>query len=186
MNFIKENTSKITRLIITHIAMSIFGLALFFTTNVMQPPTIMLIASIFSAVFYAAIVYSTMWEFGAKDKPAFDTGRLTNAGGRGFCAAIIAEVFWIILAIAYVIIAHFDINIASMIYVVEFLTSCCFTGIEVYIKNYVLANGSAFTPFVVAAVYILGSVFIAFVGMFGYVLGTKDMTIIPKKTNTKK
>lgn len=186
MKLIKETSSMIYRLIITHIAMSIFGLVLFFSTNMMEPKLLMLAASIFSACFFAVIVYSTMWDLGAKDKAAFDGGRLENPAKRGFVAALTAEAFWIVLAIAYVVVAQFNVNVASMIYVVEFLSSCCFTGIEVYLKNFVLAEGSLVTPYVVGAVYILGSLIISGVGTFGYVLGCKDMTIVPKKTNTKK
>ena len=186
MNLIKENMTKISRLLITHVAMSVFGLALFFTTNLMQPPYIMLIASLGSAVFFSVIVYTTMWEYGAKDKPAYDARRLENAPLRGFVTAFFAEAFWIVLALAYAIVATFNTNVASMIYVVEFLTSCCFTGIEVYLKNFVLSDGSSATPFVVAGVYILGSLITSVSGMLGYILGTKDITIIPKKNNTKK
>lgn len=186
MKFIKENMPKISRLMITHIAMSVFGLSLFFTTNLMEPPYIMLLAGIASAVFFAAIVYTTMWEFGAKDKPAFDAGRLNKASTIGLLSSLAGESIWIILAILYAVIAMFNINIASIIYVIEFLTSCCFTGIEVYIKNYVLTAGNSATPLVVAAVYILGSLFISVFGMFGYILGTKDITIIPRKSKGKK
>ncbi|MBQ8836999.1 MAG: hypothetical protein IJ002_05795 [Clostridia bacterium] len=182
MKFFKENSSMIMRMIITHIAMSVFGLAIFFATNLMNPPTIMLAASIFSAVFFGIIVYTTMWEYGAKDKPAFDAGRQVGAGKHGFLTMLSAEALWIILAVAYVCIYQFDVNIASIVYVVEFLTTCCFTGIEVYLKNYVVAN-SVIVP---ALVYIAGSLIICAVGAFGYVLGTKDLTIIPKKANTKK
>lgn len=186
MKLIKETSSIIYRLIITHIAMSIFGLVLFFSTNMMEPKLIMLAAGAFSACFYAVIVYSTMWDLGAKDKAAFDGGRLESPGKRGLVAALTAEAFWIVLAIAYMIVAQFNVNVASMIYLVEFLTSCCFTAIEVYIKNWVLAEGSLLTPYIVGAVYIIGSLIIACVGAFGYVLGCKDLTIVPKKPNTKK
>ncbi|MBQ6893418.1 MAG: hypothetical protein IJN48_04355 [Clostridia bacterium] len=186
MRFLKDNSTKISRLIITHIAMSVFGLALFFSTNVMEPHEIMLAASIFSVVFYAVIVYTTMWDFGIKDKPAFDAGRLNSAAKVGFFSVFFAEVIWMILAISYVIVFQFDVNFASIIYVVEFLTSCCFTGIEVYIKNNILADGSILTPYIVASVYVLGSIIISAIGTLGYVLGTKDITIIPKKQTTKK
>ena len=41
------------------------------------------------------------------------------------------------------------------------------------------------TDFLMAPVYILGSVMISAVGAFGYVLGTKDLKIIPKKSDEK-
>ncbi len=187
MSFFKDNLQKINRMIITHIAMSIFGLSIFLATN--QMDKLMLPASIFSVVFYAVIVYTTMWEYGAKDKPAYDAGRKLNAGGTGFKICFFAELFWIVLAIAFAVSSQFDTslaaNVSTVVYFVEFLSSSCFTGIEVFIKNSVLKEGSAIAPLAVSGVYILGSLIISAAGAFGYVLGTKDITIIPKKNKSK-
>lgn len=181
MKFLKDNASMISRLIITHIAMSVFGLVIFLATN-LQAPHIMLLASIASVAFYAVLVYTTMWEYGAKDKPAYDAGRRTGAGKCGFFSALAAESIWIVLAIVYVVLSFVNKDASLIVYTVEFLTSCCYTGIEVFLKNHVIKD-SVFVP---AAVYILGSVVISAVSAFGYVLGTKDLTIVPKKNNTKK
>lgn len=185
MNTIKQNAHMITRLIITHIAMSVFGLVMFMATNLQKPATIMLFTSIASFAFFCVLSYTTMWEFGAKDKPAYDAGRRTNAAKCGFLVSLTAEAFWIVLAIAYAIIAYFDINIASIIYVVEIFTTCFSTGIHVFLTNEVLPKDSALTPLVIAGVYICSSLIVSLVNMFGYVLGTKDITIIPRKTAKK-
>lgn len=172
----------IIRCVITHIGMTVFGLALFFATN-LQSQLLMLFASIFSAAFYGVILYSTMWEYGAKDKPAFDAGRRTGAAKCGFFASLIAETVWIILALAIICSSLAGANsAATVMYGIEFLFNSCFTGIEVYIKNNLIPYGAI----VSGVVYILGSLIISAVGAFGYVLGTKDITIIPKKANAKK
>lgn len=186
MKLFKENGHMITRAIITHIAMSVFGLVLFMATNLQKPPTLMLLASAFSFVFFCVLSYTTMWEFGAKDKPAYDAGRRTGATKCGFLVSLAAEGIWILLAVIYAIVACFDVNIASIIYVFEFLTTCFSTGIEVYIKNFLLPKDSAFTPFVVAGVYILSSLIVSCVNAVGYTLGTKEIKIFPGKNTAKK
>lgn len=184
MKFLKDNASMIIRFIITHIGMSVFGLVMFFTTN-QQGTTVMLLATLFSAVFYCIIVYTTMWEYGAKDKPAYDAGRREGAGKCGFLTALTAESIWIVLALVYLICSQVAENASLICYTVLFLSDSCFTGIEVFIKNSVL-KGSTFTPYMIAGTYIIGSLIVSAVSAFGYVLGTKDITIIPKKANAKK
>lgn len=176
MKFFKDNTSMISRMIITHIGMAVFGLVLFLATN-LQGEKIMLLAGAFSAIFYGVIVYTTMWEYGAKDKPAFDAGRLEKAGKRGFLTCLVAEAIFILVAIVYFVCSFFDAanGVATVCYVIEILFSSCFTGIMLFVKN------TFNTDMVIAPIYILGSLIISLVGAFGYVLGTKDLTIIPKK-----
>lgn len=184
MKFFKDNGSMIIRFIITHIGMSVFGLVMFFTTN-MQGNTIMLLATLFSAVFYCVIVYTTMWEYGAKDKPAYDAGRRFGAGKCGFFTALSAEAIWIVLALLYLICSYISSDASLICYTVLFLSDSCFTGIEVFIKNGVLKD-SSLTPYMIAGTYIIGSLLVSVVSAFGYVLGSKDITIIPKKSTAKK
>ncbi len=176
MKFFKDNASMISRMIITHIGMAVFGLVLFLATN-LQGEKIMLLAGAFSAIFYGVIVYTTMWEYGAKDKPAFDAGRLEKAGKRGFLTCLTAEAIFILVAIVYFVCSFFEATngVATVCYIVEILLNSCFTGIMLFVKN------TFNTDMVIAPIYILGSLIISLVGAFGYVLGTKDLTIIPKK-----
>ena len=102
MKFFKENSSMIIRLIITHIGMAAFGAVMFLSTN-QQGDGVMLAASIFSAIFYAIIVYSTMWEYGNKDKPAIDGGRLACKPGRGFWVSLSAEAIAMLLVVVFLI-----------------------------------------------------------------------------------
>ena len=181
MNFFKDSGSMIYRMIITHIGMAVFGLVLFLATN-LKGNMIMLLAGLFSAGFYAVIVYTTMWEFGAKDKAAFDAGRRTGAGKRGFFTCLTAELVFIAVAVVYFVCSFFEgaNAVATTCYTIEIVLNSCFTGIMLFIKN------TAGTDAFIAPVYILGSVLISAIGAFGYVLGTKDLTIVPKKANNKK
>ncbi len=180
MKFLKDNASMISRMIITHIGMAVFGLVLFLATN-LQGAKIMLLAGVFSAVFYGVIVYTTMWEYGAKDKAAFDAGRLKNAARRGFFTCLTAEAVFILVAIVYFVCSYFEAanGVATVCYIIEILLNSCFTGIMLFIKNALTSD------WVIAPVYVLGSVMISAVGAFGYVLGSKDLKIIPKKSDKK-
>ncbi len=195
MNFFKDNSSKIARLIITHIAMSIFGLALGFSIVGTTAPSMQLVISICCLIFYAVIVYTTMWEFGAKDKPAFDAGRQSNAFFNGLIVSLCAEALFIIIAAAYAISAFFGEtsylagNICFIGNITLWLTGGFFTGamsfIESTMKSMAL-DGSAINHLIRALVYIFGSLFVSLFSGIGYLLGTRDISIIPKKKNTKK
>ena len=180
MNFLKDSASMIYRMIITHIGMAVFGLVLFLATN-LKGSMVMLLAGIFSAAFYAVIVYTTMWEYGAKDKAAFDAGRRTSAFKRGFFTCFAAELVFIIVALVYLVCSFIEgaNAVATVCYTIEIVLNSCFTGIMLFVKN-------AFsTDVFIAPIYIIGSVIISAIGAFGYVLGTKDLTIVPKKANNK-
>jgi len=195
MQFLKENSSRVTRLVITHIAMSIFGLVLFGVTNRMGAPTqpgeqiqqfaspMMLVASILSVVFYAVIVYTTMWEYGAKDKAAFDAGRKQKAWKCGFLVSVLAESFWLLLSL-FSLFGFFGVSASGVGYTILILTHSCFTGIETYVRILWGVEGNA--RFWFAFLYIFGSFLISAVSALGYTLGTKEIRIIPKKNTEKK
>lgn len=185
MQFLRDNGSMVSRLVITHIAMSIFGLVLFGATN-QQDATLMLAASIFSVIFYAVIVYTTMWEYGAKDKPAFDAERKKGAWKCGFLVSMIAEGFWFLLSILsmFEVFAESVKPFSRVCYVILILTHSCFTGIETFIRNSFEISKDA--RFWLAFLYIAGSVLISLAAATGYLFGTKELRIIPKKNTAKK
>lgn len=180
MKFFKENSSMIMRLLITHIGMAVFGLVIFGVTN-LQGNTVMLVASILSAVFYAVIVYTTMWEYGAKDKPAIDSGRLQNVKMCGFFVSLAAEAIFILIAVAYWICSYIASanGAATTCYVLLVILDSCFTGIMLFVKN------TFTTDLFVAPIYIFGSLIISMVSALGYMLGTKEFRIIPQKKTQK-
>ena len=181
MNFWKENTPVFIRLLITHIGMAVFGLVLFGATNMMGDTT-MLWAGIFSAVFYAVIVYSTMWEYGAKDKPAIDAGRLNNGRLHGFWVSLVAEIPFILFAVLYILGTYAEAlgSVGAVCYTILVLTHSCFTGIAMFVRK-VFSLGVLVGP-----LYILGSVFISAIAAYGYFMGSKDLTILPRRPAQKK
>ena len=185
MKFFKENSSMIIRLIITHIGMAAFGAVMFLSTN-QQGDGIMLAASIFSAVFYAVIVYSTMWEYGNKDKPAIDAGRMQCKISQGFLASLSAEAIAMLLVVVFLICSFLKesntmaANIYGSSYIILTLLDSCFTGIVIFLRHKLDSS------LLIAGIYLFGSVVISVASMLGYLAGTKDIRIIPQKNQAKK
>ncbi len=185
MKFLKENSSIIARLIITHIGMAAFGAVLFLATN-LHGDGVMLVTSIFSAVFYAVIVYTTMWEYGSKDKPAIDAGRLALKPSKGFLTAILAEsVSFLLIALFFVCsvgkeTSALAADIYGISYIILTLLDSCFTGIVIFLRHKLESDA------IIALVYLLGSLLICVMSMFGYVAGTKELRILPQKSHASK
>lgn len=185
MSFFKMNSSRITRLIITHIGMAAFGAVVFLSTN-QRGDGVMLAASIFSAIFYAVIVYSTMWEYGSKDKPAIDAGRLESSAGHGFWVSLSAEAIAILLVVVFMVCSFlkenntFAAELYGSSYIILTLLDSCFTGIVIFLRHKLESD------LLIALVYLLGSAFISVTSMLGYLAGTKNLRIIPQKSHISK
>ncbi len=185
MNFLKENSSMISRLMITHIGMAAFGAVMFLSTNQHGDGT-MLAASIFSAVFYAIIVYTTMWEYGSKDKPAIDAGRLPCKISRGFLVSLCAEAIAMLLVVVYFVCSFFietnsvAAEIYGSCYIILTLLDSCFTGIVIFLRHKIDS------ALLIALIYLLGSVAISVASMLGYFAGTKEFRILPQRSHTNK
>ena len=180
MKFFKENSSSIFRLIITHIGMCVFGLVIFLATN-LKGDTTMLIASIFSLIFFGAIVYTTMWEYGAKDKPAIDAGRLAFKPMNAFYSALVAEALGILIIIVYFVSSNFiEINetakqIYAISYLILYLAESCASGLMLYFQH-LLEN-----PLVNSLCLLVCPLTVAISSLLGYSFGAKGVQIIPKK-----
>ena len=185
MNFLKENSSIVYRLLITHIAMAVFGLVVFLWTN-LSGDTVMLAASILSAVFYAALVYTTMWEFGAKDKPAIDGGRMPLHMGKGFFLSLAAEAFFLLLVVLFFVCSFLKsesgaaADIYGVAYILLNLLDSCFTGIVIFFRHKVESDC------LIAVIYLLGSLFVSAVSALGYIAGAKELYILPQKKAASK
>lgn len=180
MKFIKDNISLIARLIVTHIGLSVFGIAVFMSTNQISRG-MMLAASVFCALFYGVIVYSTLWEAGAKDKPAIDAGRMPESNGRGFYITLAGEMIAIVLVIVMLAASFFNQTsavaggICAVLYPILVFADSCFTGIMLYFNP----QGASFI--LTSAIYLFASIFISGAGALGYAFGSREISILPKK-----
>jgi FtsH-binding integral membrane protein len=100
MKFVKENSYDIVKLIINQIGITIFSLVLLFTANGANlPPVFKPLFSVFSTLFYFALLYTVAWEFGAKDKIKIDSGRYSATKAKGLFLGLWANCVNIFLAI---------------------------------------------------------------------------------------
>lgn len=185
MKFFKENSSVIFRLIITHIGMSVFGLVIFLATN-QRGDKIMLLASILSTLFFAAITYSTTWEYGSKDKPAIDAGRTDFKPSNAFFSALVAESLGILLICIYLVSSFFIAgndtakSVFAISYLLLYLAESCISGFMLYF-HHLFQN-----PIVNSLCFLLLPLTVSVSSALGYTFGAKGVTIIPQKQTKKK
>ena len=185
MKFFKENSSVIARLIITHIGMSVFGLVIFLATN-QQGDNIMLIASIASLLFYGVIAYTTMWEYGSKDKPAIDAGRLDYKPSNAFLLALVAELVGVIIILVYLISSFYidAFETAKQIYAISYLVlyvvQSCASGFMLFF-HHLYENA-----LINSLCLMISPLLICICSMAGYALGAKGIHILPEKKINKK
>lgn len=75
IRFWTENRKLITKLFVNQIGMTIFGLVLAMAASMAQQQVILLWVSVFAICFYLCLIYSVMWEEGAKDAIRVNQGR---------------------------------------------------------------------------------------------------------------
>ena len=89
MKLIKENSYDIVRLIINQVGISIFALVLYTSLGFVGENSeelefgLRTVFSLFSIFFYWALIYTMMWETGAKDQIRIDGGKLEDVKGKG-------------------------------------------------------------------------------------------------------
>lgn len=181
MGILKAKSGAVGRLLVTHIGMAVFGTVLFLWTNQMGKG-LTLAVGIFSALFYAAMVYVPMWELGAKDKSAIDAGRLVGYKSIGFAVGAAAQLPIVLLTLVYFTCALFPENataasVLAVCYAILILIDGCFTSIMISLAP----RGENF--YMVAAVFLLAALFIIVVSGVAYLLGTKEWQPFPKKSD---
>ena len=112
INFIREHSYTIVKMIINQIGLTFFGLVLAFATSTNE--TLLLVTSIFSICFYLFLLYTMTWEVGAKEKIRIDSGRATKKPFTGLlialCANLINLLMGIILCVTKLFIAEGDMS----------------------------------------------------------------------------
>jgi len=111
INFFKEHSYTIVKMIINQIGMTVFGLMLAMATA--SNETLLLITSLFSVGFYMCLLYMQSWDCGAKDKIRVDGGRLKYFPYKGIFISLCANIVNIILALLAVIGYLFTTDMAN-------------------------------------------------------------------------
>lgn len=95
MKFLKENSYDIVRLYINQIGITIFSLILYFAAAQAEEEEtsllIYLLISVFATAFYAVLIYTAAWDYGAKDKIRVDAGRMEEIRHKGLFLSLFAN-----------------------------------------------------------------------------------------------
>lgn len=97
ISFLKENSYNSVKMFLTQIVMSFFGTMLAIST--LSNPSLLLWSSIFSILFYLAVIYTIGWDIGARDKLKIDGGRMRPAHEKGFLIALLSNAPNLLLAL---------------------------------------------------------------------------------------
>ena len=194
MKFIKENSYDIVKLIVNQIGITIFSLVLLFTAQGANLPAIFKpLFSVFSTLFYFALLYTVSWEFGAKDKIRIDSGRYNASKGKGLLLGLVANAFNILLGIISVVsmIIHMMTNaqwLADMFGVANLIMRFLLAMYVGIIQSLTSALAGNVDFLVESILYLVFPLVAAGVVGFGYFMGAKDLRIFSSsvKNNGKK
>ena len=101
---LKDNSYDIARLIINQIGIAIFAIVLYVAMATVGENSrelydmLKVASSVASTLFYWALIYTVMWEIGAKDRIKIDSGKAEDFKSKGFLIALLANLPNIILS----------------------------------------------------------------------------------------
>lgn len=101
MNFLKENSYLIFKMLVNQIGMTMFGLMLSMATH--ENNTLLLITSIFAVLFYMVLLYTMTWDAGYAEKIRIENNRLRFVPLKGLYMSLVANIPNIILGVLAVI-----------------------------------------------------------------------------------
>lgn len=199
MRFLKENPYDILKLFINQIGIAIFSFFLYTAVGAIDDDALRLklnvIVSIFAIGFYFVLLYTAMWDMGAKDKIRVDSGRTEAQPFKGFFMALFANSINLILALLSVtfILLNMYANVEwcftafalcnTLLRFISAMYVGLFQGIFVAFEESVKLN------FLLDSIGFIVMPFFAILAThLGYTLGSKEKRIFPsfKKTNVGK
>lgn len=181
MNYIKENKSLITKLIVNHIAMSIFGLIMAIVTRFLAErnggnKALYYIVGILAILLYAVILYVNFWEKGASDKIKVDGGRMKLNLFNGLYIALFANIPTVVFGIFATINCYVESNVTGLLAALSPLYNGMYT---MFTDTKGLGLGELFPPF-----FIFLCVPALVISLVSYILGIKGYKCLfpePKK-----
>ncbi len=194
MRFFREHSRLISRLFINQIGMTIFGAVL--TMAVMRAtdsnPTLTMLVSLFSILFYLCLIYNVMWEEGARNIVRIEAGRMEKIRGFSFKAALLASVPNLVLGgllLVFYLFGYypFGLELAKSFYGILHILLGLFEAMYVGLFSAVLGLFGDLTIryFVAALLYLFSSLPMILVSMLAYRLGSRNIYLFGKRTPKK-
>ena len=100
-DFFHRYSYSIVKMFVNQFAISIFGTMLSMATSATKSDGFTLAVSIFSILFYLFLLYTMIWEIGAKDKISVDVGKKPYRPMTGLYMALIANAPNLLFAVVY-------------------------------------------------------------------------------------
>ena len=190
--FLKDGFDTITKLIVTQLGMTMFGLMVTMATRAMpgaskENDPMLLAVSLVSTIMYLFILYFHIWEKGAKDRIKVDGGRMEKQTLKGLYLSLVANSLNILLGLIMCSTYYFcdfvngldsiQCQIFGSANDIARLIQGMYTGLIIYISP----DAQATSPFIFLAIVIPALV----VTSLGYYFGFKNMKVF-KSGNAKR
>lgn len=206
MNFFKKNSYDIVRMLVTQIGISIFALIMstaFSFTGIKNDNIWYVLGnvaiSVFSITFYYILLYTSAWDWGAKDKIRIEAGKLAKNNLKLFLMSLIANIpnlavsiFSLVCLILSTCGIQFFFRMAGTLsYLVLYLSSHMFVGTTAgifgFLKNTTPGADNSLYFLMQILLFILLFALTMLVCHLGYSLGIRDKRIFGFiKTKPKK
>ena len=187
MDYIKESKGLISKLIVNHIAMSIFGLIMAIVTRFLAAKSLngnkalYYIVGALAILLYAVVLYVNLWEKGASDKIKIDGGRMKLNLFNGLLISAFANIPTIIFGIFATINCYVESNFTGYLAALSPLYNGMYTMLT---DAEGLALGMHFPP-----VFIFLCVPALIISAISYILGVKGYKCLfpePKRIQNEK
>lgn len=197
MRFIKDNSYDIVKLFVNQMGITIFSLVLYTAVGAIEDEAlyskISVLVSVFSTIFYLALIYTAAWDYGARDKIRIDGGKLEAIRGKGALLSLIANIPNFILASLAIItmlvylgsgsdVAYTAFGVANLI--LRFINAMflgALQGIFASLKN------NADLYFLWQSVgYLIAPIITVLVTQLGYELGMREFKIFKPLSQNEK
>ena len=184
MKFFKENSYDIVKLFINQIGIMIFSLVLYFAcsfdgVSAETQSTLKILVSVFSTLFYFALIYTAAWDMGAKDIIRIEAGRAERVPFKGGLLSLFANLPNFLLTVPTLILlisgnvdpqGNFVLNVLF-----RFLLSM-YLGIVTGIFEF-LPDGSTLQVIYETLGFIVMPLFAVGVTQLGYAFGVRNIRI---------
>lgn len=190
MRFFRENADSIVKLYINQIGVAIFSMFIYTAAGAISVGgvTSLLIKvgiSVFAVFFYFALLYTVMWEIGAKDKIRIDGGRIEEKKSKGILLGLYANMpNFVFIGLAFVLFLIYMLTGAELLYSLFAVLNGLF---RVFVSMYLgIIQGltdslSGDVDFLVeTALYLAFSFISALVIHFSYLMGLKEKRLFTR------
>lgn len=187
--FFNKYSYSMVKMFVNQIAISIFGLMLSMATTNAKSTVLSIVVSAFAILFYLFLLYTLVWEIGAKDKISVDTGKKQYKPMTGLWMSLIANIPNLLFALIFAVSQPFINNagVAKFSGVISFISNILQGMYFGTISSIVFPSGKLlsqmwWTYFIIVIPALLTS-------FLAYFLGHKDFRFFAifsgQKKNTK-